>query len=302
MNAKVKIVLRPNEWTSFTSWYLEDLWQQYFDFEMYDPDVSYCKSTIFAVYCGNATDHWVDQLIDQGHRVLFDNLWERVPSHTRTQGVYTLGNRNWCWYNESLWWRALGYHNYCPNKTYGKLAFMPIRTHRPIRDYIVQQLAQYLDQMIWSYKDKVLPNDASDSCPDYQRYMNPQWYNDSYFSLVVETSQIEQHYWPTDKTFKPIAYYHPFLIAGEQYALKNLRALGFETYSNIFDESYDNEPNFRRRLEMMIKNLDLFEQVSYNNETLRRAEHNHNLFFDKDLVESRIINEVIHSILEYAET
>ena len=296
---KNKLVLRPNEFTSFTSYYLEELWGRYFDISMYNPDTTYDRSgTVFAVWWENVDDEYSRQLRDQGHKVIVDNLWEVATKRT---DYYWLENPGWEWYHESLWWRSLGYHEYRPNKKYSKVAFMPIRRQSKMRDQIVGALGSRVDNFLWSYKDKVLPNDALLSDRNYQRFFNPQWYNDTYFSVVIETFQHGECYWPTDKTLKPLAYYHPFLVIGQPGVLALLRKMGFETYENLFDESYDNIQDFKSRLDAVVKNIDNFKIEPYDSETQRRIQHNHNHFFDKELVEDRILTEIIEPLLEYAE-
>jgi len=296
---KNKLILRAGEFTSFTSYYLKEFWGRYFDICVYDPDITYDRSgTVFAVWWMNANDEYSQRLRDQGYRVIVDNLWEVATKRT---DYYWLENPGWCWYNESLWWRSMGYHEYQPNKKYYKLAFMPIRRQSEIRDQIVDALDTRVDNFLWSYKDKVLPNDALLSDGNYQRFFNPQWYDDTYFSLVIESSQHGECYWPTDKILKPIGYYHPFLAIAQPGLLKLLQNMGFETYQNIFDESYDNIQDFDQRLAAVIKNIDNFKIEPYNLETQRRLQHNHDHFFDQALVESRMIIEIIEPLLEYAE-
>jgi hypothetical protein len=297
---KNKLILRPNEFTSFTSYYLEELWGRYFDIQVYNADKTYDRSgTVFAVWWMNADDEYSKRLRDQGHKVIVDNLWEVATKRTN---YYWLENAGWEWYNESLWWRSMGYHKYGPNKKYSKLAFMPIRRRSTIRDQIVGALGSRVDNFLWSYHNKVLPNDAPLSEGNYQRFFNPQWYDDTYFSVVIETSQHGECYWPTDKIFKPIAYYHPFLAIAQPGLLKLCKKMGFETYQNIFDESYDNMLDFDSRLVAVIKNIDNFKKEPYDLETQRRLQHNHDHFFNQALVESRIITEIIEPLLAYAES
>jgi hypothetical protein len=296
---KNKLILRPNEFTSFTSCYLEEFWGRYFDISVYDPDKTYDRSgSLFAVWWQNADDGYARKLQDQGYKVVIDQLWESSMGRT---DYYWLENANWCWYNESLWWRNLGYHQYVPNKKYSKLAFMPIRRQGSTRDQIVNKLKPLLDNFIWSYQDKKLPNDIDSTDTGYQRFFNPEWYDDTYFSAVVETYQYGPCYWPTDKTFKACAYYHPFLLIGQHHTLKKLKQMGFETFDNIFDESYDDIVNFDLRFNAVIKNINNFKQVPYDAETQRRLQHNHTHFFDQALVESGIIAEIVNPLLEYAQ-
>ena len=298
---KNKLVLRKDEFTSFQSVYLQYLWQRYFDIEYYDSDKTYDRpGKVFVVNWQNADDDYCKQLKDQGHRVVVDNLWEYPQQHKKN--YHWLENLNWFWYNESIWWRSLGYHRYQPTKTYSNLAFMPIRRQDSVRDKIITNLGDRLDNFIWSYRDQLLPNDITATQYNHQRFVNPDWYDDTYFSLVVESSMIGICKRLGEKSFKPIAYRHPFLLMGGYGSLKKLRSLGFETYENLFDESYDKIYNFDLRLDAIIKNIDNFEPQPYDSLTQSKLQHNHAHFFDRELVESRIVSEIIEPLIHYIET
>jgi len=297
---KNKLVLRADEFTSFHSVYLQYLWQRYFDIEYYDPDKTYDRpGKVFVVDWQNADDDYSKQLKNQGHRVAVDNLWQD-PLHKKN--YYWIENTNWTWYNESLWWRGLGHHRYRPNKTYSKLAFMPIERQDGVRDKIVTNLRKHLDNFIWSYRDQSLPDDVSLTQNNYQRFFNPKWYDDTYFSLVVESTVTGHCRCLREQSLTPIAYQHPLLLIGCYRSLKTLRSMGFETYENIFDESYDDIWNFDQRLDAVIKNIDHFDPQSYDAITLGKLQHNHAHFFDKELVESRIVSEIIEPLIRYIET
>jgi hypothetical protein len=60
----------------------------------------------------------------------------------------------------------------------------------------------------------------------------------------------------TEKIAKPILAKRLFLVASGQYYLRNLRELGFHTFGDIIDESYDHEPNADRRIKMLLKQVD----------------------------------------------
>ena len=122
------------------------------------------------------------------------------------------------------------------------------------------------------------------------------------FSIVAESRVRGAYVFPIEKTYKAMAYYHPFLILGVPGLLARLRYLGFETFDNIFDESYDAEPNWKKRL-MMIKNqVCAWNAQVHTPETQRRLIHNHNHFFNKELVISRIKTQVLEPLLHYAAT
>ena len=71
-------------------------------------------------------------------------------------------------------------------------------------------------------------------------------YENTYFSLISETYFFDnQTMFFTEKTFKPIAFQHPFMVFGMKGTLQFLKYLGFETYDHIFDESYDSLDFFK---------------------------------------------------------
>jgi hypothetical protein len=282
---------------SLSSDWFTPISSQYFDLVLYDPAVTYSDNTVF--YTGVLAQ---SKLIKQGRRVVIDNLWERPIACPRN--CYALTNNNWFWYNESLWYQHLGYNNYVPNKTYSKLALLPMRLQKPHRDLVIVELAQYLDQFVWSYvsKGRLLPNDADPEDWNSQRYYNPEWYNDTYFSLAVETYVDNTNVFITEKTFKPICFQQPFMVFGNPGTLAQLHALGFETFENLFDESYDHNDSYEQRLQLIKTNIENFIQTPYDQLTLEKIQHNHNHFFDRALVEQRIKNEIIDPLLEYVNT
>lgn len=296
---KPKLILQPNQFSSFTSWYLESLWNEYFDIEIYKNDQSYNKQTLFLFWWKNANDPVAQRLKEHGHKVVVDNLWEK---HDPALDVfYQLNIPNWFWYNESLWWQSLGYDQYRPNKTYKRLGLMPIRKINQQRDYIVEKIQPWANDLLYSYKTHQLPNDNRVNGDVDQRYANYQWYDDTCLSIVVESVQSASGIAITEKSYKPCAFYHPMLIIGAPGVLKILKQQGFETFENMFDESYDQEPNFKLRVEMILKNLNSAER-SYSALTWEKLNHNRNHFFNKDLCRDGIVQEIIEPLLHYAET
>lgn len=298
---KIDLVFHPNGAIGFRSYYFSFLFSQYFNYWIYDTSKVYDKNTIFV---SNIIDdkEWINELRDNGYKTVIDNLWE-FPNYQK--GHFNIVNKNWFWYNECFWNDSLGYSSHIPNVTYKKLAFMPINRKGPNRDAIIEKLKPYLDDFIYSYGDKKLPNDLLDKTdPNWQRYFNPEWYNDTYFSLVIETSvnSITDDPFITEKTFKPIAFKHPFMVYGTINLLGYIKSQGFVTYDNLFDESYDMITDNNSKINEIIKNITNFNRVPYDKFTLEKIEHNHALFFNKDLVISKIKKEIINPLIEYAKT
>lgn len=83
-------------------------------------------------------------------------------------------------------------------------------------------------------------------------------YLNTYFSIVTETLFYQIGNYISEKTWKPIAHLHPFVIVGRPYTLRYLKHLGFKTFSDFWDESYDDIESNTERMETVygiIKNL-----------------------------------------------
>lgn len=297
MTNKIKLLFCADDYTSFQNPHLAPLVERYFDCGVYEQGKVYDKNCLVVLNVFYPT-YKRKQIIDTGIPVAVDNLWEmpQEPDGTFLQLV----NPCWFWYNESIWYQFDKLDLYQPERTYRYMAFMPVNRVTKDRDMVVNKLKPYLDKFIYSYRDKHLPGDQDRNIPSWQRHFNPQWYNETCFSLVIE-SQFYERGFVTEKTFKPIAFQHPFMIMGQPGTLKFLKQQQFETFEELFDESYDNLAHVNR-LEKIIDNLDQFNQSAYNKLTLEKLNHNRNRFFNQTLVERRLQQEIFNSMIEYVHT
>lgn len=112
-------------------------------------------------------------------------------------------------------------------------------------------------------------------------------YNDSLFSLVTETTMDEGNkelLFLTEKSFLPINAMHPFVIAGCYGTLAHLRDLGYKTFPELFDESYDTYKDYKDRMNVITKNIDRIvstpmkklAKIFSSSTTLDKVEHNFN--------------------------
>ena len=127
-----------------------------------------------------------------------------------------------------------------------------------------------------------------------------KFHHDSYFSVVSEGGNENNTFYNdslhnikthnlfiTEKTWRPIHTGHPFIISGNPGTLKILREWGFETFPEIFDESYD-EYHGKQRDKFIVSEVervckldskqkhDLFKSVE------EKVIHNQNHFFEND--------------------
>lgn len=116
------------------------------------------------------------------------------------------------------------------------------------------------------------------------------------FSLIPETFVFNDQLFITEKTYKPILYKHPFLLWGNTNLLKYLKQLGYETYSEIFDESYDSvypmplEKHRNKKMgkldykiELIINNIKNFKDRAAGKEKIINdiCKHNRNHFLSE---------------------
>jgi len=299
-------VIHKNPICSFNAAWLAPIFDQYLRFEPWDSEKTYDPGTVFylnlAEFSNRSGYDFCNQLTEQGFRVIVDNLWE-VNAGPIPNALTVCADR-WFWYNESAWYQYLGYHNYRPKPQYQYRALMPMNRRKPHRDDFVAKVN--CNDLLWSYVEtgRQLPNDGDMADWSTQRYMNPDWYDHSYISMVVETIvRPGSKYTPvfvTEKTFKPIAFWHPFMVYGNRGTLQALRSWGFETWDHLWDESYDSVVDYQARRDKIIDVLNSIEPSEHSPETQRKLEHNHQLFFDQQRVRTGIINDIINPIIEFA--
>lgn len=135
------------------------------------------------------------------------------------------------------------------------------RTNRE-RFFELFKSAGLLDASIWSHRsgksaEGFGPNeDWPDPFvhPDFRFYAYyPSHYYNTHISIASETTQNE--WFPTEKTYKSLMLGHPFVVYGGPHSLTKIRALGFETFGDTIDETYDSVPYPQERADHLIKSL-----------------------------------------------
>jgi len=151
------------------------------------------------------------------------------------------------------------------------------KTHR---DFIekLYQTSPYKDQIIFSYFKYRIENGLWDSKYHPSKLGVPltsnqfkiddedarvsamiptDIYNNSYYSVVAETISTNEYSHFTEKVAKPIVALRPFVVFAGQHYLRNLKKLGFQTFSSVIDESYDDHANDQTRFKLA------WQQVEY---------------------------------------
>lgn len=149
---------------------------------------------------------------------------------------------------------------------------------RPHRADLIRKLRSrsLLDNALWTNLDSIngpiqtlppeyeVPRYSSNATTDHyvkfelfnnewgEIYLHPKPYVDTYFSLVSETVFDMPYSFRTEKIWKPVVMGHPWIAVSNRGFYRDLRNLGFRTYSHIVDESFDSIDNGEDRLDRII--------------------------------------------------
>jgi hypothetical protein len=118
------------------------------------------------------------------------------------------------------------------------------------------------------------------------------FFNDSFFSIIAENSidttvDFFRRKLVSEKTWRVIASGHPFIILGNRETLLYLRDRGFETFPELFDESYDEEisPHNRQRFVeheiLRVCAMDKTELEEICESIWWKVEHNRKHFYNE---------------------
>jgi hypothetical protein len=110
-------------------------------------------------------------------------------------------------------------------------------------------------------------------------------YNQTAFSLVTETNFSKDFVFHTEKIIKPILARRLFIAFAGHHYLKNLHRLGFKTFSDIVDESYDDEPDYQLRGKMVCEQISYLlqqDQRSILDSIQTITEHNYQVLMSTD--------------------
>jgi hypothetical protein len=87
---------------------------------------------------------------------------------------------------------------------------------------------------------------------EYNRF----FYENTFCSLTSETLVSGDILFFSEKTFKPIYNLQPFLFLGNPFSLKKLKEFGYKTFSDWWDESYDEEIDYLKRIKKIAKVME----------------------------------------------
>ena len=313
---------------------------QHYPVEYWNPGTTYTADTVFYYDMYGPYHDTILTHLDRGHKIVFDAKNEHyVHFHRRwvmdaflahpgqgcfvisgdaaqtIPGVHIIATQHWYWITDQANLQHFNLDQYKPAPDIQKKFFMSIGLQRPDRDYLYDQLGNLLTDSIHSYREHgvFLPNDWHESMGGpWQRYVNTDWLNHTAFTLVVETyiddaatsgySLTENDRWfLCEKSYKPLACQHPILMAATQGNLAYLRSQGFETFPELWDETYDDISDWRKRMQAIVDIVRDFDIGLLDNPVIKeKLLYNSTRFFDQQLTQNLLQTTIVEPVLEFA--
>jgi hypothetical protein len=121
-------------------------------------------------------------------------------------------------------------------------------------------------------------------------------YQTTNLEVVLETLFDDDRLHLTEKTLRPIACGHPFILVATQGSLEYLRSYGFKTFHDIIDETYDTIADPAQRLEAVLIEMKRIATLPHDDkqqvyDSLRSiANYNQQRFFSAEW-HNDLINE-----------
>jgi hypothetical protein len=127
---------------------------------------------------------------------------------------------------------------------------------------------------------------------------------DSWVSVVSEPifADNETAVFISEKTFKPIACMHPFIILGGKGSLKAIREMGYRTFDGFIDERYDTLSTFERidAIIAEIQRIDAIEdKLSWFEGMKEILEYNYKLFHSTEQTRPSASTQLIEYCKDY---
>jgi len=313
---------------------------QGYPFEIFDPDLTYRDSTVFLYNMYGPYQEYIKKHLAQGYRVIYDAKNEHYVNPDKRwvldefvahpgQGMFLISGHEpqmipgvtiaatpyWYWIIDQIHFGEFKYDQYRWNPTYEFDFFMQLSLPRADRDVLYDMMEPILHRGLYSYRSRgvFLPDDVDAlKVPNWQRYTNFDWINRSNLTLVVESNLDDDlitgfsitkndQWFLCEKTYKPIAYGHPFLQAGTCGNLDYVRQMGFETFPELWDESYSDLPYYTDRIRAITDIIQSFNPAALLKPSIQeKLRHNQSRFFDTNLTTRFLTETITQPILDFA--
>ena len=311
------------------------LFKQYFDVIDFDPTQIYDSNTTF-MYRTDESRAKVKRY-EGVCKFILDNVWEPYfrcpidldgntmglinrPGPSKDSRILTVPKILWFETHFSQQDNRSLINDLLFTNTKTKSFLLQMGDDRPYRVHLYNALKNknLLDNAVYSFLaygiglERNFPKEEYDrnNPPFFEMHYDPEWYNNTHFTLVVENTfddddthvtsydgriQDNGNAFITEKTLKPIMNGHPFIILGDKGINDTLESWGFYTFPELFDHEFNNEPDLYRRIDMIVEQVAKYQHKDVKDKVI----HNFNRFWNRELVEKLMIEELIEPILEF---
>lgn len=311
MTKKIKLVITQE---SLLSNWMIALLEQKFSIEFYDPLLTYSKHDLY-FYTNPVSPLTAQVLRVWPGKTVYDELYEANPfdskCHVDNNGSFHLTARDFIWWQFSHVWVDHGYRYNFAKPGGDKFFLLLMNFQRPHRNWLYKLTKEkYHDCALYSYfhENKTIEGDIPRVflTGPWQGYCNMDWYNNTCFSLVAESKYAGKTF-VSEKIYKPMAYGHPFVACGTKNMLTLLRQQGFETFSPVIDESYDeldDNSRYNKIKQELDRLFELFKQdlLFKDKQLIEILKHNHHHFFNIAHIDNLMNTQILEPILEYYHT
>lgn len=254
----------------------------------------------------------IEQLSEKKFKFILGIPWESRETSIGNKHIQLFSNiSKFTWYGQSNWFWFLMYEknqnkNFNFDHSNKKYDFFYLnKQKRPHRVRLYNELlssgllANSLYTFIGLDKPVRLPTEYELPWVDRKNYpwhnhdqdMYEKPYNETKCNIVSETNVDHNEIFLTEKVWKAIIAEQPFVVHGQTGYLKKLNQLGFKSFQNCFDESYDNELDHEKRIEKIVvtlKDIKKRDANQFYQETFDIRQHNKNFFWNKNKLSDSI--------------
>ena len=129
-------------------------------------------------------------------------------------------------------------------------------------------------------------------------WSSASFYQNSFMSVLTESSAVGPGCYISEVIFKAIVFMHPFMIIWQPRTLEVLREWGFDTFDDVFDNSYDLEDDMFKRIEMVLQQMEIINQLSPEELKEKTLELKDRLVYNKNRYFSTEFKEITKSYFE----
>ena len=160
-----------------------------------------------------------------------------------------------------------------------------MKTFNRNTDDFIQQVSDFVKHLPIELTGEVINNMNNSIHVAVDTVPLHQFYKKLFLDIVCETWHEGECFYPTEKTSRPIVCHTPFVIYGPKNYLANLHKLGFKTFSDWWDETYDQHHGVDRilminRIIAQLANKTLDEIQQMHKEMKDVLTHNYNVYKD----------------------